>query len=66
MRWLRLTLCSFLFIILVLVGVFSAQRLVLAQTDGDEDTQVIRVRRNGRELQTRIAKEAPDPDLGRP
>lgn len=38
----------------------------LAQTTNDEDTKVIKVRRNGQEFTTRVLKEAPDPTDGRP
>lgn len=40
---------------------------VLAQNDSDdEDIETIRIRRNGREFQSRVLREAPSPKDGRP
>ncbi len=68
MRWFLLVLFSLLIVVLSAFFVFLPQRLVLAQNDNNnnDDTQVVTVRRDGRDLTTRVPKEALDPDSGRP
>ncbi|GEM_PF-2758054 len=66
-RWHRLIFLSFLLFIFGLASVFITRHGVLAQNNSnDEDTTVVKVRRDGREFQTRILKEVPDPKEGRP
>jgi len=64
-RWLRLAFLNLL-LIFGLAYVFSQGHGVIAQNNNDEDTKTVRVKRNGRELTTRILKEVPDPRDGRP
>ena len=66
MRWSRLLLFSLFLVILGVVGVFALKHPTLAQNETDDDTEVIKVRRGGHDFQTKILKEVPDPEEGRP
>lgn len=63
----RLAFLSLLFFIFALAYVFVFQHGALAQNNNnDEDTKTIKINRGGREFQTRILKEIPDSQEGRP
>lgn len=63
----RLAFLSLLLFISGLVFVFVPHYGVLAQNNNnDEDTEIIKVRRDGREFQSRVLKEVLDPKEGRP
>ncbi|OGG29185.1 hypothetical protein A2971_00310 [Candidatus Gottesmanbacteria bacterium RIFCSPLOWO2_01_FULL_46_21] len=61
----RFVLFSFLFVVLGGIYAFALRHSVVAQRD-DDGTDVIKVKRDGHDLITRIPKEVPDPDEGRP
>lgn len=65
MRWFRLALFSLLLGLLGVFCVLALQHSVQAQNDND-DTEVINVKRGGHDFQTKILKEVPDSDEGRP
>ncbi len=57
-RWFHLTFLSLLFFIFGLVSLSVTQHEVLAQNNNnDEDIKVVKVKRDGRQFQTRILKE---------
>ncbi len=65
-RWPRLIFLGLLLFIFGLASVFITRHGVLAQNNSnDEDTEVVKVRRDGREFQTRILKEVLDSKEGR-
>lgn len=66
MRWFRFVLLSLLLVILGVVCVFVLAHSVQAQNNNNDDTKVIKVKRDGHEFQTKIVKEVSDPDEGRP
>ncbi len=69
MRWTRLVLFSFLFVVLSVAYVFTRGHLVHAQNsqnDNSDDANVIKIKRGGHDFQTKIVKEAPDPEEGKP
>jgi thermitase len=67
MRWFRVELFSLLVLLLGVAFVSVSRQPVRAKHDeSDDDTEIISVRRDGHDFQTRITREAPDPELGRP
>ncbi len=63
----RIIFLSFLLFTFSLVSAVVFQNGVLAQNSGDDDdTDVVKIRRNGREFQSRVLREAPSPKDGRP
>lgn len=69
MRLSRLALYSLLFTTVSVFFVFALNHTVIAQSDknnNDEDTEVVKVKRGVRDFQTKIVKEVPDPEEGRP
>lgn len=66
-RWFRLIFLSLLLFIFGLAFIFVFRNGVLAQNNNnDEDTKVVNVRRGVREFSTKILKEVPDFQEGRP
>ncbi len=66
MRWGRLVLFSFLFVVLSVTFVFMRGHLVHAQNENEDDTEVIKIKRGGYDFLTKIVKEVPDPEEGKP
>ena len=65
--WSRFTFLSLLLFLFGLAYIFSYGHTVFAQNNNDdEDTKIVKVKRNGREFTTRILKEVPGSRDGLP
>ncbi|MBI4037682.1 S8 family serine peptidase [Candidatus Curtissbacteria bacterium] len=62
-RFLPVFIC-FSLVILSFVFVLASRHFAIAQGE-DEETDIVNVKRDGRQIQARIPKEVPDPDSGR-
>lgn len=63
---LRILVFSFFLLIFGGICLFYFQQPGFTQSSGDNDTEVINIKRGNRNFQTNIIKEVPDPEKGRP